>query len=643
MAPKTIGEYKSRIEFSSLNALYRESITLLRDVGIYYFWIDALCIIQDDRKDWRQEASKMADVYSNAYLTISASVSESPDDEIITNICRPRVRGPELRIDRLGKLVDETFQSIAVAALSRSPDDPDFGADVQNAQGAGSPNAEAEVGMTGPESGLDRLFDVDLGSLATRGWCLQERCLSRRILHFGEAQMHWQCLEAQLSEEPQDEDRVKLLARHYSLLLPSSSQFILRKDMPLDDPYDLWYRIMEDYKRRLMTNTNDRIPGILGLTQVFRGATRAVETATKARGHEDTMVCGLWKGDLAFGLLWKISHKDVEGFLNNKMPSWSFLRTNARVWWPLNRYGTRKNTTLAVDIQDLDVDETKNLIKLRGKLIPIPRSMPKADGSDQVNLGWAEIGWDFDPFREEDLPSNDDELRRLLWFWDHGEEKMPVGTSDGDTDDGKSDDGSNGDGNADDVKVNDGNADERSDGDTSTGDGSNGDGNADDVKVNDGNADERSDGDTSTGDGSNGDGNADDVKVNDGNADERSDGDTSTGDGSNGDGNADDVRADDGSSDERSTDDGSSGYGSEGDGSEGDGKTDDGNSQISLRRNIWLLMVVTPNEQDFGHGLLLLETETKGTYHRVGYVLIGKARAGKEPFSKVGRQAIIIK
>lgn len=42
-------------------------------MNIRYIWIDALCIIQNDKIDWQQESAKMGEYYSKAYLTIAAS------------------------------------------------------------------------------------------------------------------------------------------------------------------------------------------------------------------------------------------------------------------------------------------------------------------------------------------------------------------------------------------------------------------------------------------------------------------------------------------------------------------------------------------------------------------------------------------
>ncbi|KAL2196280.1 heterokaryon incompatibility protein-domain-containing protein [Corynascus similis CBS 632.67] len=62
------------IDWNELPVTYRDAITLTRRLGIRYIWIDSLCIVQDDKDDWRREAAKMADVYSNAYLTIAADL-----------------------------------------------------------------------------------------------------------------------------------------------------------------------------------------------------------------------------------------------------------------------------------------------------------------------------------------------------------------------------------------------------------------------------------------------------------------------------------------------------------------------------------------------------------------------------------------
>jgi hypothetical protein len=63
----------SGIKYAQLPKTLQDTIFLVRYLGIRYLWADCLCIVQDDKADWEREASRMADVYSNAYLTIAAT------------------------------------------------------------------------------------------------------------------------------------------------------------------------------------------------------------------------------------------------------------------------------------------------------------------------------------------------------------------------------------------------------------------------------------------------------------------------------------------------------------------------------------------------------------------------------------------
>ncbi|KAI8289953.1 hypothetical protein K4K60_007423 [Colletotrichum sp. SAR11_57] len=57
---------------SSLPPTFREAIYVARGMGFSYIWIDSLCIIQDDKDDWKAEARRMAIIYDNATCTIVA-------------------------------------------------------------------------------------------------------------------------------------------------------------------------------------------------------------------------------------------------------------------------------------------------------------------------------------------------------------------------------------------------------------------------------------------------------------------------------------------------------------------------------------------------------------------------------------------
>ncbi|KAF2689128.1 heterokaryon incompatibility, partial [Lentithecium fluviatile CBS 122367] len=56
----------------------RDAILMTRSLGVFYLWIDALCIIQGS--DDRCESARMADVYGNACFAIIAARTKSVND-----------------------------------------------------------------------------------------------------------------------------------------------------------------------------------------------------------------------------------------------------------------------------------------------------------------------------------------------------------------------------------------------------------------------------------------------------------------------------------------------------------------------------------------------------------------------------------
>ncbi|KAF2137432.1 uncharacterized protein K452DRAFT_208546, partial [Aplosporella prunicola CBS 121167] len=57
---------------------FKEAIQVTERLGIPFIWIDSLCIVQDDKQDWKIEAAKMKDVYRCATFTIvAASAADS--------------------------------------------------------------------------------------------------------------------------------------------------------------------------------------------------------------------------------------------------------------------------------------------------------------------------------------------------------------------------------------------------------------------------------------------------------------------------------------------------------------------------------------------------------------------------------------
>jgi hypothetical protein len=144
-----------------LNSI-QDAIKVTRKLNLRYLWVDSLRILQDSAEDWDIESSRMVDVYSNAYVTLFADRARDDDGGF------------------LGPRKFEDNQPLALKLRIRTGD-----------------NATLPLLMRTPimysYSAHDFSHTVDKFILSERGWILQERLMSRRILHFGNEQTCWEC------------------------------------------------------------------------------------------------------------------------------------------------------------------------------------------------------------------------------------------------------------------------------------------------------------------------------------------------------------------------------------------------------------------------------------------------------------------
>ena len=159
---ENIHNLRRRIPWSELPSLFRDSITITRRLGVQYLWIDTLCIVQDDRTDWREQSARMSDIYRHSMLNISATTASNCREQILTKR-------------------DVRFTSIALVLQSN-----DF-------------NLNGKVIRIRPLL-MNRSEAIDgRGSyLSKRGWTMQERLMSPRTLHFGKEQLFWECRQSNL-------------------------------------------------------------------------------------------------------------------------------------------------------------------------------------------------------------------------------------------------------------------------------------------------------------------------------------------------------------------------------------------------------------------------------------------------------------
>ena len=147
----SLSAMKVGIPWSSLPKTFQDAITFTRRLWIQYLWIDSLCIIQDDRKDWHSEAAKMADVYQNSFLTVAATRADND-----ASGCFPESSN-FINDYHLEGVMNDYRQGPYRVYVRRT-----------------IPHLEVKVDEAQREE----------YPLLRRGWVYQERLLSPRVLHF---------------------------------------------------------------------------------------------------------------------------------------------------------------------------------------------------------------------------------------------------------------------------------------------------------------------------------------------------------------------------------------------------------------------------------------------------------------------------
>ena len=166
LTTQNMAALKTAVPLQHLSRVFQDALAVTRELGYHYLWIDSLCIVQDSLDDWRSESLRMGDVYKNSTCNLS---SLGPDG---SHGLLKSSRADE--IPTLETLVEYRIRSGA-------------GVMVPFLTGA------RYYGLIFDRAGRGTWRDVEEAPLNRRAWVLQERVLSPRILHFGHAQMFWEC------------------------------------------------------------------------------------------------------------------------------------------------------------------------------------------------------------------------------------------------------------------------------------------------------------------------------------------------------------------------------------------------------------------------------------------------------------------
>lgn len=274
---------RASVPESKLSCVFRDIIWLSKQLGVQYVWIDSLCIIQDDAGDWEIESAKMADYYSQAYLTVAA---ESSMDGTIPFLQESPERWQRMIYsapDQDGHPLTFSFQE----------------------------HFSNEAFFRGPYNYWKGGFNI----LPTRAWTLQESVLSRRIVRFALSDVIWEC---QSTIVHRDSSRALRVAdRNIRRAIYALHNLEASDEERRDGASSVWESLVTTYSMRAITYDPDKLPAFSGIA------------ASLAPIFQGRYFAGIWEAHLPHGLGWSTARlpgyqpaRRIEG--QYIAPSWSW-------------------------------------------------------------------------------------------------------------------------------------------------------------------------------------------------------------------------------------------------------------------------------------------------------------------------------
>jgi hypothetical protein len=264
------------IRWDDLSKTFQDAVTITKEFGVAYIWIDSLCIIQDDGRDWEIESAKMADIYEGSILTISAALSPDGEGGCFSDNRRLKDDGTRVHPDPVELNYHDangTPFRIHVQEIPHHPlSDDQFGNDTAS---------------------------QELLPLFMRAWAFQERLLATRVLHYTATELVWECRSAVNCEctQTQSNGPSQYFKWRFHGIAAQQTVFGDLALSPVQAKMLLWKEIVEIYAGRRLTKAEDKLPALSGI---------AKRSAITQMGR---YLAGLWESELPQGLLWVVDRE----------------------------------------------------------------------------------------------------------------------------------------------------------------------------------------------------------------------------------------------------------------------------------------------------------------------------------------------
>lgn len=263
-------DHLNHIPWESMPPLYRDTIRLAWRYGIKYVWIDSLCILQGDERDWAHEAGRMKDVYGNAFLTVAAASSPDCSSGILSNSLDGRASFDEsMFLHWEGTTTGGAFKWI-IASFDLLDYNTCYSCD---------PSFSYLPKSCLPTRCLSPLY--------RRAWVLQENLLSPRTLSFALYRLKWTCRDSIKSSDnhPNDDHG---FPQGFNQLIQSITE------SPSKYRGCHWLELVQCYSKLKIARQHDWLPALSGLAQIYQ------QTDPDSR-----YLAGIWDNWLLPSLTWR--------------------------------------------------------------------------------------------------------------------------------------------------------------------------------------------------------------------------------------------------------------------------------------------------------------------------------------------------
>lgn len=369
---------------SSIPQSFHDAISICRHLGIHYLWIDSICILQAGEgsdEDWILHTGEMTSVYANCYLNLSFAGVIGPENGALTvrnpdflQTCygflsvlekdqeeggRERIKtgsGPELDGNsgpKAEKQEPEADSDPAPQEKDSSHEESSVSDATAFCEPAFSDDRQLETWGTRKFTVLtdyDQHFALKELPLFGRGWTLQERLLSPRILHFMRDRVAWECGNIPFFSEYLPSG-LNTGTGSSSWGLDHEFNLLSKETLDMREKSRIrvqWTQFIREYTERHLTHPEkDKLVAFAAVAQRY--------AATLGERY----LAGHFRSEMPKDLVWMLRRKHIRGSWKTdqarRAPTWSWASVDGRVIH-LDYWQNKANAVDLAEVLDVQVE-----------------------------------------------------------------------------------------------------------------------------------------------------------------------------------------------------------------------------------------------------------------------------------------------